>query len=72
MAASRVAFEHNNLQLHNVLAAKVDAWGDDGLWSEGLAGVSQEFDAAGPVARRYRASTRLTGSSIGHPFIRPM
>ena len=31
MAASRVAFEHNNLQLHNVLAAKVDAWGDHGL-----------------------------------------
>jgi cyclopropane-fatty-acyl-phospholipid synthase len=31
MAASRVAFERNNLQLHHVLAAKVDAWGDDNL-----------------------------------------
>ena len=31
MAASRVAFERNNLQLHHVLAAKVDAWGDDSL-----------------------------------------
>src|SRR5271168_410940 len=31
MAASRVAFEQNNLQLHHVLAAKVDAWGDDSL-----------------------------------------
>jgi alpha-galactosidase len=30
----------------------VPAWGDDGLWSEGVAGVSQAFDAAGPVARR--------------------
>ena len=30
----------------------VPAWGDDGLSSEGLAGVSQAFDAAGPVARR--------------------
>ena len=31
MAASRVAFEQNNLQLHHVLAAKVDAGGDDSL-----------------------------------------
>jgi cyclopropane-fatty-acyl-phospholipid synthase len=31
MAASRVAFEQNNLQLHHVLAANVDAWGDDTL-----------------------------------------
>ena len=31
MAASRVAFEQNNLQLHHVLAANVDARGDDGL-----------------------------------------
>ncbi|MGO9041171.1 MAG: class I SAM-dependent methyltransferase [Mycobacterium sp.] len=31
MAGSRVAFEQNNLQLHNVLAAKVDARGDAGL-----------------------------------------
>jgi cyclopropane-fatty-acyl-phospholipid synthase len=31
MAASRVAFERNNLQLHHVLAAKVDAWGDSSL-----------------------------------------
>ena len=31
MAASRVAFEQNNLQLHHVLAANVDAWGDDKL-----------------------------------------
>lgn len=31
MAASRVAFEQNNLQLHHVLAAKVDPRGDDGL-----------------------------------------
>jgi cyclopropane-fatty-acyl-phospholipid synthase len=31
MAASRVAFERNNLQLHQVLAAKVDAWGADSL-----------------------------------------
>jgi alpha-galactosidase len=30
----------------------VPAWGDAALWSEGLAGVSQAFDAAGPVARR--------------------
>jgi cyclopropane-fatty-acyl-phospholipid synthase len=29
MAASRVAFERNNLQLHHVLAANVDEWGDD-------------------------------------------
>ncbi|BBZ29879.1 hypothetical protein MMAD_41740 [Mycolicibacterium madagascariense] len=28
----------------------VPAWGDEGLWSEGVAGVSQAFDAAGPVA----------------------
>ncbi|ORA72125.1 SAM-dependent methyltransferase [Mycobacterium heidelbergense] len=31
MAASRVAFEQNNLQLHHVLAAKVDVRGDDNL-----------------------------------------
>jgi len=31
MAGSRVAFEQNNLQLHHVLAAKVDARGDAGL-----------------------------------------
>jgi cyclopropane-fatty-acyl-phospholipid synthase len=31
MAASRVAFERNNLQLHHVLAANVDGSGDDGL-----------------------------------------
>jgi cyclopropane-fatty-acyl-phospholipid synthase len=31
MAASRVAFERNNLQLHQVLAAKVDVWGADSL-----------------------------------------
>jgi cyclopropane-fatty-acyl-phospholipid synthase len=31
MAASRVAFEENNLQLHHVLAANVDARGDDNL-----------------------------------------
>ena len=31
MAASRVAFEQNNLQLHHVLAANVDVWGDDQL-----------------------------------------
>ncbi len=31
MAASRVAFEQNNLQLHHVLATKVDASGDDDL-----------------------------------------
>ena len=31
MAASRVAFERNNLQLHHVLASNVDAWGDDSL-----------------------------------------
>ena len=31
MAASRVAFERNNLQLHHVLAANVDTWGDDNL-----------------------------------------
>ncbi|HKI41916.1 MAG: class I SAM-dependent methyltransferase [Mycobacterium sp.] len=31
MAGSRVAFEQNNLQLHHVLAASVDARGDDGL-----------------------------------------
>lgn len=31
MAASRVAFERNNLQLHHILAAKVDTWGDDNL-----------------------------------------
>ncbi|MBJ7340760.1 glycoside hydrolase family 27 protein [Mycolicibacterium sp.] len=28
----------------------VPAWGDTGLWDEGLAGVSQAFTAAGPVA----------------------
>jgi len=31
MAASRVAFERNNIQLHHVLAANVDTWGDDEL-----------------------------------------
>lgn len=31
MAASRVAFEHNNIQLHHVLAANVDPWGEDDL-----------------------------------------
>ncbi len=31
MAASRVAFEQNNLQLHHVLAANVDPRGDDDL-----------------------------------------
>ena len=31
MAASRVAFEQNNLQLHHVLAANVDTWGGDQL-----------------------------------------
>lgn len=31
MAASRVAFERNNLQLHHVLATKVDPRGDDSL-----------------------------------------
>lgn len=31
MAASRVAFEENNLQLHHVLAANVDPRGDDSL-----------------------------------------
>jgi cyclopropane-fatty-acyl-phospholipid synthase len=31
MAASRVSFEQNNLQLHHVLAANVDASGDDDL-----------------------------------------
>ncbi|OBH24845.1 cyclopropane-fatty-acyl-phospholipid synthase [Mycobacterium sp. E342] len=31
MAASRVAFEQNNLQLHHVLAANVDSRGDDQL-----------------------------------------
>ncbi|MDC9015591.1 class I SAM-dependent methyltransferase [Mycobacterium marinum] len=31
MAASRVAFERNNLQLHHVLAANVDTWGEDDL-----------------------------------------
>ena len=31
MAASRVAFEQNNLQLHHVLAANVDTWGSDQL-----------------------------------------
>jgi cyclopropane-fatty-acyl-phospholipid synthase len=31
MAASRVAFEQNNLQLHHVLAANVDQRGDDSL-----------------------------------------
>jgi len=30
----------------------VPAWGDANLWSEGLAGVSQAFTAAGPVAPR--------------------
>jgi len=28
----------------------VPAWGDQALWAEGLAGVTQAFDAAGPVA----------------------
>lgn len=28
----------------------VPAWGDDALWAEGLAGVTQAFTAAGPVA----------------------
>jgi alpha-galactosidase len=28
----------------------VPAWGDEGLWAEGVAGVSQAFTAAGPVA----------------------
>ena len=28
----------------------VPAWGDKALWAEGVAGVSQAFDAAGPVA----------------------
>ncbi|KZS84334.1 SAM-dependent methyltransferase [Mycobacterium persicum] len=31
MAASRVAFEHNNIQLHHALAANVDPWGEDDL-----------------------------------------
>jgi len=31
MAASRVAFEQNNLQLHHVLATRAEASGDDGL-----------------------------------------
>ncbi|GAB3028121.1 class I SAM-dependent methyltransferase [Mycobacterium bourgelatii] len=31
MAASRVAFERNNIQLHHVLAANVDTWGEDAL-----------------------------------------
>jgi cyclopropane-fatty-acyl-phospholipid synthase len=31
MAGSRVSFEQNNLQLHHVLAANVDTWGDDEL-----------------------------------------
>ena len=31
MAAARVGFERNNLQLHHVLASNVDAWGDDSL-----------------------------------------
>ncbi len=31
MAASRVGFERNNLQLHHVLATNVDVWGDDSL-----------------------------------------
>jgi cyclopropane-fatty-acyl-phospholipid synthase len=31
MAASRVAFERNNLQLHHVLAANAHEWGDDSL-----------------------------------------
>ncbi|BBX75780.1 class I SAM-dependent methyltransferase [Mycobacterium shinjukuense] len=31
MAASRVAFERNNIQLHHVLAANVGTWGDDEL-----------------------------------------
>ena len=29
--ASRVSFERNNLQLHHVLAANVDTWGNDSL-----------------------------------------
>ena len=31
MAASRVAFEQNNIQLHHVLASKLAAHGTDGL-----------------------------------------
>ncbi len=31
MAASRVGFERNNLQLHHVLASKVNVWGGDSL-----------------------------------------
>jgi cyclopropane-fatty-acyl-phospholipid synthase len=31
MAASRVSFERNNLQLHHVLASNVDVWGCDNL-----------------------------------------
>jgi cyclopropane-fatty-acyl-phospholipid synthase len=31
MAASRVAFEHNNIQLHHVLATNLDTRGTDGL-----------------------------------------
>lgn len=31
MAASRLAFERNNIQLHHVLAAKLDSWGGDDL-----------------------------------------
>ncbi|MBV8293966.1 MAG: SAM-dependent methyltransferase, partial [Mycobacterium sp.] len=31
MAASRVAFEHNNIQLHHVLATKLDPRGTDDL-----------------------------------------
>ncbi|MGA7055563.1 MAG: class I SAM-dependent methyltransferase [Mycobacterium sp.] len=31
MAASRVGFERNNLQLHHVLASNVDVWGNDTL-----------------------------------------
>jgi cyclopropane-fatty-acyl-phospholipid synthase len=31
MAASRVGFERNNLQLHHVLASNVNAWGSDSL-----------------------------------------
>ncbi len=31
MAASRVAFEHNKIQLHHVLATKLDTHGTDGL-----------------------------------------
>jgi alpha-galactosidase len=30
----------------------VPAWGDSGLWAEGLAGVTQAFDAAVPMAPR--------------------